>query len=77
MNSNSCSVNVAFRVQVCIHSPPGFTVNILLNIHSLDISSFASEESDLGGDDCEEADSKSSVQLMSDTSESKFRFWRC
>ena len=43
---------------------------VLLNIHSLDISSFAGEEWDLGGDHCEEAESKSSVQLMSDTSDS-------
>ena len=55
-----------------IHVSSVFTLNILLNSHSLDISSFAVEKSDLGGDDCQEAasESKSSAQLMSDTSDS-------
>ena len=64
-------MSVAFRVRDHTHSSSVFTVNIPLNIHSLDVSSFAGEESDLGGDDCEEAESKSSVQLMSDTSDSR------
>ena len=45
-------------------------MNIQLNILSLDISSFASVKSDLGEDNCEEAESKSSEQLMSDTLDS-------
>ena len=61
-------MGVAFRVS--IHSSSFFTVNIPLNIHSLDISSFGGEESDLGGDDCEEAEPESPTQLMSDTSDS-------
>ena len=64
------SVSVPFRVRVRIHSSSVFMVNVPLNIHFLDISSFAVEKSDLGGDDCEEAESKSSAQLMSDTSDS-------
>ena len=49
------SVSVPFRVQVSIYSSSVFMVNVPLNIHFLDISSFAVEKSDLGGDDCEEA----------------------
>ena len=70
MKSESSSVSVPFRVRVSIHSSSVFTVNIPLNIHSLDISSFEVEKSDLVGDDCEEVESKSSAQLMSDTSDS-------
>ena len=57
-----------------IHVSSVFKVNILLNSHSLDISSLAVEKSDLGGDDCQEAasESKSSAQLMSDTSDSGY-----
>ena len=69
MKSESSIVSVPFRVRVRIHSSLVFTVNIQLNIHSLDISSFAGEKSDFGGDDCEEAESKSFAQLISDTSD--------
>ena len=63
-------MSVAFRVRVHIHSSSVFMINVPLNLNiSLDISSFAGEEHDLGGDDCEEAESKSSAQLMSDTSD--------
>ena len=63
-------MSVAFHIR--IHSSSLRTVNIPLNIHSLDLSCFAGEELDLGGDDCEEAESESSAQLMSnhDTSDS-------
>ena len=70
LKSESSSVSVPFRVRVRIHSSSVFTVNIPLNTHSLDISSFAVEKSDLGGGDCEGAESKSSAQLMSDPSDS-------
>ena len=53
-----------FLQRECCFSSPSlhpfssvFTVNIPLNIHSLDISSFKGEDFDLGGDDCEEAES--------------------
>ena len=64
----SSSASLVFRVH--IHSSSLQTVNIQLNIHSLDFSSFAGKELDLGGDDCEEAESESYAQLMSNTSDS-------
>ena len=60
-------MSVACRV--CIYSSLLPTAHISLNINSLDIFSFADEECDLGGDDCEEAESLSSAELMSDTSD--------
>ena len=72
--SGNSNVSVTFRFWVSIHPSLVSAVNIQLSIHSLDISSssfkFAVEKSDLGGDDCEEVESKSSAQLMSDTSDS-------
>ena len=62
-------MSVAFRVR--IHSSSIRTVNVQLNIHALDLSSFPGEELDLGGDNCEEAESESSAQLMSNTSDSE------
>ena len=53
---------------MCPHPLFVVTVNIPLNIHSLDISSLAGQESDLGGDSWEECESGSSAQLMPDTS---------
>ena len=64
----SSSVTVDFRVH--IHSLSLQMVNIQLNIHYVDISWFTGEESDLGGDDCEKAESWSSAQIMPDTSDS-------